>query len=73
MGTHEDEVDLATGAQLYRMNELGILPATVQITKEEANEILSEARRNGTWPKERPQIGKPFGSGPLLRRSRTTS
>ena len=73
MGTDEDEVDLATGAQLVRMNELGILPATVQVTKEEANEILSEARRNGTWPKERPQIGKPFGPGPLLRRSRTTS
>ena len=42
MGTHEEEAELASGAQLYRMNELGILPATVQITKEEASEILSD-------------------------------
>ena len=70
MDTQSDpEPELATGAQLYRMNRLGILPERTQITKARATAILTEARRTGKWPKERPEIGRPF-DGTWVRRSR---
>jgi hypothetical protein len=54
------EIELATGAQLYRMNQLGILPEQSQITKQKASAVLTEARLTGKWPKERPDIGRPY-------------
>ena len=58
--------ELASGAQLYRLNQLALLPEQPQITKAKATTILTEARRTGKWPKERPDIGRPW-DGPLHR------
>jgi len=41
--------ELATGAQLVRLNRLALLPASEQITKAEASELITRAVATGKW------------------------
>jgi hypothetical protein len=41
--------ELATGAQLVRLNRLGMLPERPQVTKAQASALITQAVADGKW------------------------